>query len=544
MKARSPKLKSRSSPAKNRRRGGTSGSTSHSPVRPNRRGDGASTSNGISPTKKSRSATAGQRFQQQRKQEKKRRSSSSSRLILFTLVGFWFLAMVYMVSHLNALSSSRTQQDGGGASSVEAGTAKEEENSVPVDVHAAVHHQHSIHHATKKQDNLLEAAIHARQHRNDGMVESSSHLKKFESPLLIFTCHRAEYLKETMANVMKYIPSDCEIGCPIILSQDGTDEETTKLIQQMQAEHRGDIPILHLHHKQSSNTKQRQQFAGYYALANHYGWALEQVFSGQAYDENESQSDFPLPLRTILLEEDLRIAPDFFSYMKATAPLLDSDPTLLAVSAFNDNGKKGLVEDSRRILRSDFFPGLGWMMTRDLWKRELATKWPDAFWDDWLREPAQRQGRHILRPEVSRTFHFGSKGGASGNQYGGHLLEIELEEDVVDFSKFDLEYELKEETFNQEYWELVGEQSELVTADDHEDLITKAKEAAKEGNVRIEYTSQHQFARFARSLHLMDDEKAGIPRTAYKGIVETRPHGNHFLFLTPPLDKVKEDLGV
>jgi hypothetical protein len=33
--------------------------------------------------------------------------------------------------------------------------------------------------------------------------------------------------------------------------------------------------------------------------------------------------------RVIILEEDLQIAPDFFSFFAGVAPLLDTDPTLL-----------------------------------------------------------------------------------------------------------------------------------------------------------------------------------------------------------------------
>ncbi len=54
------------------------------------------------------------------------------------------------------------------------------------------------------------------------------------------------------------------------------------------------------------------------------------------------------------------------------------------------------------VYRSDFFPGLGWMMTRSLWF-ELRKKWPRGFWDDWLRDSAQRKNRSCLRPEISRT---------------------------------------------------------------------------------------------------------------------------------------------
>ncbi|VDN21665.1 unnamed protein product [Gongylonema pulchrum] len=64
--------------------------------------------------------------------------------------------------------------------------------------------------------------------------------------------------------------------------------------------------------------------------------------------------------------DDLDIAPDFFEYFSATRRLLDIDKTLYCVSAWNDNGKAHLIDLSQPELlyRSDFFPGLGWMMTR------------------------------------------------------------------------------------------------------------------------------------------------------------------------------------
>lgn len=55
-----------------------------------------------------------------------------------------------------------------------------------------------------------------------------------------------------------------------------------------------------------------------------------------------------------------------------------------------------------KVHRSDFFPGLGWMMQRSLWL-EFRKKWPYGFWDDWMREPENRKGRACLRPEISRT---------------------------------------------------------------------------------------------------------------------------------------------
>ena len=74
-------------------------------------------------------------------------------------------------------------------------------------------------------------------------------------------------------------------------------------------------------------------------------------------------------LQVIIVEDDLEFAPDFFEYFEATLPVLKSDPTLWCVSAWNDNGKRGIIDETKPELlyRTDFFGGLGWMMTRDLW---------------------------------------------------------------------------------------------------------------------------------------------------------------------------------
>lgn len=81
------------------------------------------------------------------------------------------------------------------------------------------------------------------------------------------------------------------------------------------------------------------------------------------------------------------------------------------ISAWNDNGKEGLINTTAADLlyRTDFFPGLGWMLSSKLWA-ELSPKWPTSFWDDWIRNPEQRKNRACIRPEVSRTRTFGKIG--------------------------------------------------------------------------------------------------------------------------------------
>lgn len=348
----------------------------------------------------------------------------------------------------------------------------------------------------------------------------------YESPLIVFTYQRDNYLQDTLTDLLKTIPRDCSIGCPIVISQDGNNQAVTKVIQHFAlAFSKIGIPLVHLQHPNHIRSKP------YLELAVHYGWGLTQIFSNQAVAPGKHIS----PQRVIILEEDLHTADDFFDYFAAMAPILDADPTLLAVSAFNDNGYQGTVQKPDRVLRSDFFPGLGWMMTRRLWDEELQHKWPQGYWDDWLREPAQRQNRHILRPEISRTFHFGVKGGASGNQFGDRLNSILLNQTPVDWKRKELYKNLELHQYNTAYLKMI-EAAQLETS------LEKALQVAKQRDARIEYRNFKEFKRYAHALKLMDDEKAGIPRTAYKGIVETRPYGEHILFLTPPLQEVQKSL--
>jgi alpha-1,3-mannosyl-glycoprotein beta-1,2-N-acetylglucosaminyltransferase len=137
----------------------------------------------------------------------------------------------------------------------------------------------------------------------------------------------------------------------------------------------------------------------------------------------------------------------------------------------------------------------------------------------------------LLSLQISRTFHFGTKGGASHNQFGEKLNKIHLNSETVDWSAVDISY-LKEGTYDRTYFSL------LSMAQVEYDLQT-ALSVAKARDVRLEYKSFNDFKRLAKQLSIMDDEKAGIPRTAYRGVVEIRPFGDCILFLTPPLEGLK-----
>jgi alpha-1,3-mannosyl-glycoprotein beta-1,2-N-acetylglucosaminyltransferase len=357
-------------------------------------------------------------------------------------------------------------------------------------------------------------------------------IPSYKSPLLIFTCNRANYLQKTLEEIFKYLPSKdgkpCQFGCPIVISQDGDNHEVQKVIEHYKTKFEGkNIPLVHLQHTQNLRGARRSSTSSYLALAQHYGWALRSLFSGDAL----SSEQLPIPDRVIILEEDIQIAPDFFDYFQATSDLLDQDPSLFAVSAFNDNGH--LVKDPTRLLRSDFFPGLGWMMTRKLWKGELEQKWPSGYWDDWLREPAQRQNRQVIRPEISRTYHFGNKGGASNNQFGSILERVKLNTEPIQWNMMDLGY-LRRDKYNQQY-------GRRIISAHAADTIDEALAKVDIANVRLPYKNFKDFQRLARHIGIMDDEKAMVPRTSYLGVVETRPTNGNILFLVPPADELRNN---
>ncbi|EGD72278.1 hypothetical protein PTSG_00299 [Salpingoeca rosetta] len=185
---------------------------------------------------------------------------------------------------------------------------------------------------------------------------------------------------------------------------------------------------------------------------------------------------------------------------------------------WNDNGKEGYVQDPEALYRSDFFGGLGWMMLRSLWTEELSSKWPQSFWDDWMREHEQRRERACIRPEISRTRTFGRIGVSRGQFFDQYLKYIQLSDADIKFTQKDLSNLLKD-NYDLAFLEEVYVKAQLVNVDDVErgggDLL------------RIEYSADRRgdFEGIAKRIGIMDDLKDGVPRTAYFGVVTFRYHG-------------------
>jgi len=123
---------------------------------------------------------------------------------------------------------------------------------------------------------------------------------------------------------------------------------------------------------------------------------------------------FPEARFAVVLEEDLDIAVDFFSFLSQSIHLLEEDDSLYCISAWNDQGYEHTAEDPALLYRVETMPGLGWVLRKSLYKEELEPKWPTPEklwdWDMWMRMPEQRRGRECIIPDVSRSYHFGIVG--------------------------------------------------------------------------------------------------------------------------------------
>jgi len=142
--------------------------------------------------------------------------------------------------------------------------------------------------------------------------------------------------------------------------------------------------------------------------------------------------------RLIFMEEDLEVAPDFFSYFESTAPLLQQDNSILCISAWNDHGQQGRALNHTALYRTDVMPGLGWMLSAAVAK-ELLPGWVHATqyggWDEYLRDPCVRRGRQCVFPEVARTHTFGKVGNSKGMFYEEHLQNMLLNSRPVNWSQ-------------------------------------------------------------------------------------------------------------
>lgn len=219
--------------------------------------------------------------------------------------------------------------------------------------------------------------------------------------LLLICYNRPDYLRRTLDSLFALEGVN---RWPVYVSQDGSHAETAAVARTFNVTlwQRDRHPLL-------SPNQQGQAY-----LAQHYKWALDRVLHERGHSH------------AVLLEDDMLFSPDFLSYFEQTAWLLAADPTIWCVSSWNDNGFDDLVaqEDAPYLFRTDYFPGLGWMLRRELWD-ELSPRFPLEHWDHWMRLNSTSKGRDCLVPRVSRNYNIGVKGAnMQSAQYDRYLKRV------------------------------------------------------------------------------------------------------------------------
>ncbi|ETO30811.1 hypothetical protein RFI_06310 [Reticulomyxa filosa] len=257
---------------------------------------------------------------------------------------------------------------------------------------------------------------------------------------------------------------------------------------------------------------EEQRWLAYHKISAHYKWLFTKMFDELQYKQ------------LIILEDDMQISPDFFRYFEQLTPLLVNDPTVLCISAWNDNGQASFVQSPTALYRTDVFPGLGWMFTNKLWQ-EFKSNWPLAFWDDWLREEKQRKNRSCIRPEINRVYTFGEHGSSEGLFFQKYLKSIHLNKEDINWSAQNIDYLYHN---NYDNWL----KSILTSANviDMKQLRQLKTFSFSSTEYLIWYEHIQQFATFAQEIGLMSDEKSGKARTSYNGIVTVRYHGHRVHF--------------
>ena len=285
------------------------------------------------------------------------------------------------VTHSGGATTTNTKS---AAAAVAAGAKK------PTSALAALN---DIYSCARIQDTIVSASkVASEDAGGDGKGPIERFLASGEKvPILLLTCNRPDQLEGTLKSLLAVRGVVKE---KILVSQDGAMQAVADVVRKHGIKLIQNTDGIHLRGGAAVDGAER--------IARHYKYSLSAAFQ-----------TFSTPVEApavIIVEDDLLFSPDFYEYLVSTAPVLEKDPTTFVVSAWNDNGFKGRVGDPYALKRTEYFPGLGWLLPRALYKKELEARWPTQHWDHWLRSAEVHGAREIVYPEVPRTFHNGIVG--------------------------------------------------------------------------------------------------------------------------------------
>ena len=328
--------------------------------------------------------------------------------------------------------------------------------------------------------------------------------------VVVIACKRANYLERALESVFEHMPKNNTLaGIRFVPIVSWDCKETEDMVKLLSTEENRKRLVLLRHLPRSG-----KMYQAYDLIAQHYRDMFHTVFEEMRFDA------------AILLEEDMEVSPDFFEYFAAGYKLMQMDPTLWCVSSWNDNGMDGLVNDSFALRRTQFFPGLGWMMKRETWTTDLYSKFPDSFWDEFMRDPKIRKDRECIIPEVSRTQNFGEEGVSVGEFFRDYISRIHKNNVTIEWTKMDLANVTKQpyhESFKK-YFESLTETTIKAVLDGTE----------KNSAVKIMYErTETGYSQVANKFKLMTNMKEGYPRGTYQGVLTFRWNNYYHVHLYP-----------
>jgi len=244
-----------------------------------------------------------------------------------------------------------------------------------------------------------------------------------QAAVLILCYNRPDYLTST---IMSLYLATFVTQLTVYVSQDGTDSSVSEVIRTFAKSKR----IVHLQHPQMPSYQLPYKASkGTQRLARHYKWALDHVLQEQNHTH------------AIILEVDMVVSTDIFSYFEQTAPLLESEKTTWCISSWNDLGFNTMDLSQDKMFRTSFFPGLGWMLKRSLWVDELSAIFPIDHWDHWMRVPTISKGRDCIVPYLSRNKNIGVYGAnVDENEFDQYLNKMDFYQEKKLVSLGDLSY--------------------------------------------------------------------------------------------------------
>eukprot|EP00817_Percolomonadidae_sp_ATCC50343_P000060 CAMPEP_0117428372 /NCGR_PEP_ID=MMETSP0758-20121206/8099_1 /TAXON_ID=63605 /ORGANISM="Percolomonas cosmopolitus, Strain AE-1 (ATCC 50343)" /LENGTH=440 /DNA_ID=CAMNT_0005214701 /DNA_START=406 /DNA_END=1724 /DNA_ORIENTATION=+ len=160
-------------------------------------------------------------------------------------------------------------------------------------------------------------------------------------------------------------------------------------------------------------------------IAQHYHFALNKVF--------DDGVEF-----LVILEDDVVPENDFLNFMNQLAPfLMDPKEKAFCISTWNDFGYSHFETDKKKVFRTQYFPGLGWMIHKSFWF-EIRERFPITSWDWWMVAPSTNNGRDCLVPLQSRNHNIGKDEATNPDVFDTWLDVVHSTSDLVDLG--DLSY--------------------------------------------------------------------------------------------------------